>query len=55
MPELYRSYLMGHTLGKAAIVHYSHINQVRERYEEAVTRSFSPLVTAVTRRVKELR
>lgn len=54
MPELYRRYLMGHAPGKAAIVTYSHLNQLRERYEESVERSFAPLVHAVGQRVLDL-
>ena len=54
MPEFYRRYLMGHSLGTAAIVTYSHLNELRQRYEEAVERAFQPLVDAVARRSREL-
>jgi hypothetical protein len=54
MPEFYRRYLMGHSPGKAAIVTYTHLNELRIRYEEAVHRCFQPLVETVMQRIDEL-
>lgn len=54
MPEFYRRYLLGHSPGKAAVVNYTHLNRLRERYEEAVSRQFQPLVEAVVHQSQEL-
>ena len=54
VPEFYRRYLMGQSAGRAAIVTYTHLNELRERYEEAVQRKFQPLVDAVLRRTRAL-
>jgi hypothetical protein len=53
-PEFYRRYLMGQSPGKAAIVTYSHLNELRKRYEEAVHREMRPLADAILIRVREL-
>lgn len=54
VPEFYRRYLMGQSPGKAAIVTYTHLNELQTHYEDAVRRRFQPLVETVTRRVEEL-
>ncbi len=54
MPEYYRKYLMGHAVSKAAISNYTHLDQLRERYEEAVEKQYQPIVKAVTQRIAEL-
>jgi hypothetical protein len=54
MPEGYRRYLMGHAPGKAAVVAYTHLHQLRDQYARAVAQEWAPLVEAVTRRAKEL-
>ena len=54
MPEHYRKYLMGQSVGRAPVVTYTHLNQVRQRYEEAVERSFQPPVLAIQRRYEEI-
>lgn len=54
MPEFYRRYLMGQSPGRAAIVSYTHLNELRERYEEAVQRKFKPLVEVTIRRMREV-
>jgi len=53
MPEYYRKYLMGHSVGKAAIIHYTHLNQLRQRYEEAVQHQLSPLLEVIQKRATE--
>jgi integrase len=53
-PEHYRRFLMGHSPGKAAIVTYTHLNELKKRYEEAVQRELQPLVNAVISRAGEL-
>ena len=40
--------------GKAAIVNYTHLNELRTHYEEAVRRRFQPLVEVVNGRRAEL-
>jgi integrase len=54
MPEHYRKYLMGQSPGRAAIITYTHLNQIRQRFEEAVERQFQPIVDAAVRRAAEL-
>ena len=54
MPEHYRKYLMGHSRGRAAIVRYTHLNEVRARYEAAVEREWPGLVAEIERRAQEL-
>ena len=54
MPEIYRRYLMGHALGKASIITYSHLNDLRRHYELAVHSQLQPVVDAVIQRIDEL-
>lgn len=54
IPEFYRRYLMGHSPGKAAIVSYTHLNELKERYQESLERGFEPIVKAVRQRQAEL-
>jgi integrase len=55
MPEHYRKFLMGQSPGRAAITSYTHLNEIRQRFEEAVGRQIQPLINAVVRRSSELR
>ena len=54
IPEHYRKFLMGQSPGRAAIVTYTHLNEIRQRLDEAVQRQFQPLVDALRRRTAEL-
>jgi len=54
MPEIYRRYLMGHSLGKASIITYSHLNDLRRHYELAVQNELQFVVEAVVKRIDEL-
>jgi integrase len=54
MPEAYRRYLMGHAPGKAAIMAYTHLNQLRQRYAEAIQREWQPLVEAINQRLRQI-
>jgi integrase len=54
MPEYYRRYLMGHAPGRAAIVTYTHLSDLREHYEEAIHRRLGSLVEATSQRGREL-
>ena len=55
MPEAYRRYLMGHAPGKAAIMAYTHLNQLRQRYAEAIQREWQPLVEAINQRLRQIK
>jgi hypothetical protein len=55
MPEAYRRYLMGHAPDKAAIVVYSHLNQLRQQYTEAIRCAWPTLVQAVHDRLHKVR
>jgi len=54
MPEHYRKFLLGQSPGRAAIVTYTHLNQIRERFDEAVALNLRPLVEAIEHRACEL-
>ena len=54
MPEIYRRYLMGQSLGKASIITYSHLNDLRRHYEQAVQSELQPVVDAVVKRMEAL-
>jgi hypothetical protein len=54
MPEAYRKYLMGHSPGRASVVAYTHLHELRRHYSDAVRKEWSPIVTAINRRVVEL-
>jgi hypothetical protein len=54
MPEGYRRYLMGQAPGRAAVVAYTHLNQLRRHYAEAVRREWAILVEAVLRKIKDV-
>jgi hypothetical protein len=55
MPEGYRRYLMGQAPGQAAVVAYTHLNQLREQYIEAVRREWTSLIEAINQRLAHLR
>lgn len=54
MPEAYRRYLMGQAPGKAAVVAYTHLNELQRHYSEAVRREWAPLIETINRRVEQL-
>ncbi len=54
MSEAYRRYLMGQNPGKAAVVAYTHLNQLCEHYTKAVRSEWTPLVEAILRRLAEV-
>lgn len=54
LPEYYRRYLMGHSPGRAAIVSYTHLNELREHYESAAENKLQPIMTAIEHRQREL-
>jgi hypothetical protein len=54
MPEAYRRYLMGHAPGRAAIVAYTHLHELKRHYAEALHKEWPDLVAAINRRVAEL-
>ena len=55
VPLFYRRYLMGQSPGQTPIVTYTHINELRQQYQLAVDRSFSPLLDAIMQRMEELK
>jgi len=54
VPESYRRYFMGHAPGSAAIVTYTHLDEVREHFERAANGKLRPLIDAIERRLYEL-
>lgn len=54
LPEYYRRYLMGHSPGRAAIVSYTHLNELREHYETAVAKKLQPIMAALQQRQRHL-
>jgi hypothetical protein len=44
MPEFYRRYLMGHSPGRSALVSYTHLNELREHYEQAARNRLKPVI-----------
>jgi len=54
MPEHYRKFLLGQSPGRAAIVTYTHLNEIRKRFDEAVVATLRPLVEAIDRRTHDL-
>jgi integrase len=51
MPERYIKYLLGHTQGREAIVHYAHLNQIRQHYEAALQSQMKPVIEALSTRL----
>ena len=54
LPEYYRRYLMGHSPGRAAIVSYTHLNELRDHYESAAEKRLAPIVAAIQSRLSIL-
>lgn len=54
MPEPYRRFLMGQAPGRAAIVAYTHLNELWRHYADAVRREWTPLVNAILCRTREV-
>lgn len=54
MPEHYRRFLLGQSPGRAAIVTYTHLNEIREKFDAAAGSVLRPLVEAIDRRVQGL-
>jgi hypothetical protein len=55
MPEHYRKFLLGQSPGRAAIVTYTHLNEIRQRFNDAVEKTLGPLVEAIEQRSRDLR
>jgi hypothetical protein len=54
MPEGFRRYLMGQAPGRAAIVAFTHLHELKRHYAQALHREWPALLTAINRRVVEL-
>jgi hypothetical protein len=50
VPEGYRRYLLGHAPGTAAILAYTHLNQLRQHYASALRQEWLPLMNAINER-----
>ncbi len=48
MPEFYRRYLLGQSPGRSALVNYTHLNDLRHQYEQAVSKTLKPLLAVLT-------
>ena len=55
VPEGYVRYLMGHAPGKAALVAYTHLDQLRRHYSAALEQEWAPLLDAINHRAVVLR
>jgi integrase len=54
MPEFYRRYLLGQSLGRSAIVTYTHLNQLRQQYERTVAGELAQVCEAISQRRQQL-
>lgn len=54
VPEVYRRFLLGHSLGRSALVNYSHLTQLRHWYEKGVELQMQPIVEAVRDRAGQI-
>lgn len=54
MPERYIQYLMGHSQGRQAMVHYAHLNQIRQHYQTALESQMKPALDALLARINSL-
>jgi hypothetical protein len=54
VPEAYRRYLLGQSPGRAAVVAYTHLNELGRHYTESVRREWAPLLEGINRRLAEL-
>jgi integrase len=50
VPEHERQFLMGHSPGKATILRYTHLNQLRQHYERAVNEQMLPIINVLADR-----
>lgn len=50
IPEVYRRYLMGHTLGKGAILNYTHLDELQRHYRKALLSEWGTLLETIERR-----
>lgn len=55
VPEFYRRYFMGQSPGRAAIVTYTHLNELEQQFAKAVRNGLAPIVATITDRAAELR
>jgi hypothetical protein len=47
MAEAYKKYLLGQSVGRAALAAYTHLNELRQQYDTAVRGAWTPLVEAI--------
>lgn len=53
VPDYYRKYLMGQAVSKSALTNYTHLNELREWYQNAVNQRFAPILDLIRQRVEE--
>lgn len=53
--EAYRRNLMGQSPGKAAIVTYTHLNELRRHYVDGMRKEMQPVITAVKQKIGPIR
>jgi len=55
LSEPYRQYLAGQAMSNAPVMSYTHLDQVREQYIKAIDAQWPALITALERRIVELK
>jgi hypothetical protein len=53
MAEAYKKYLLGQSVGRTALMAYTHLNELRLQYGASVRRAWTPLVEAILQRLHE--
>jgi hypothetical protein len=53
MAEAYKKYLLGQSVGRTALMAYTHLNKLQEQYAAAVRREWMPLVEVILQRLVE--
>jgi len=48
MPEFYRRYLLGQSIGRSALVNYTHLNEIKQQYTRAVELVYRPLIELIS-------
>jgi hypothetical protein len=54
VPEVYRRYLLGHALGRDAILNYTHLDELQRHYRRAVTTEWASLFEVIRDRTDAL-
>ena len=54
LPEVYRKYVLGQSPGRAAVLVYTHLNQIADQFNDAIHKTLTPLVNAIDQRADYL-